>query len=127
MTNLRAGATSVSVRTEASARNGETLSLRVAFWNLDLDQLDQTNIEPWKILEVSPYSEVYDQDWDRIFSRAVIETYHGIIRDPEDTIFGLGRCPNCGSTELHRSEATDYYGDETYYFIACTECGWGEG
>lgn len=93
-TILRYNVSSVSVRTEASSKNGETLSVRMAFWSLDLSQLDQADIEPWEILELSPYSSVYDQEWDLVFPSAVVQTYNEVISDSNDTVFGLGRCTN---------------------------------
>jgi predicted RNA-binding Zn-ribbon protein involved in translation (DUF1610 family) len=34
-------------------------------------------------------------------------------------------CPECGSTELERSSATDPREDgDTYYFIKCRQCRW---
>ena len=124
MTTLRAHVSSLCVQTDASARDGETLSLRVAFWNLPLHQLEQVRIEPWTILEISQYSEIYDQDWNQLFPRAVVDTYQEIISDSNDIVFGLGRCPRCGATELRRSELIDYQGDETYAVIECATCKW---
>jgi hypothetical protein len=36
------------------------------------------------------------------------------------------RCPQCGSDQLERKSALDPRDDDMYYFIGCTECGWGE-
>ncbi len=58
---------SVSVQTEASLRTGETLSMRIAFWNLNLNHIDDLKIEPWEILEISNYSEIYDDTWDETY------------------------------------------------------------
>lgn len=44
---------------EASARNGETLSVRFAFLQLDFDELDKFSSHWWEILEVANYSEIY--------------------------------------------------------------------
>lgn len=50
----------LGIQTEASARNGETLSVRMAFWNLNLDHIATVELPPWEILEVRPFSEIYD-------------------------------------------------------------------
>ena len=44
---------------EASARNGETLSVRFAFLQLDFDELDKLSSPWWEILEIAYYSEIY--------------------------------------------------------------------
>jgi len=46
--------------TEASGRDGETLSVRLAFIQLDCDELNRFTSPWWEILEVAPYSEIYD-------------------------------------------------------------------
>lgn len=47
---------------EASARDGETLSVRLVFTNLDIRDLEKFQSAWWEILEVAHYSEVYDVD-----------------------------------------------------------------
>ncbi len=44
---------------EASARNGETLSVRLAFIHLNLSELEKFKSNLWEILEVDYYSEIY--------------------------------------------------------------------
>jgi len=44
---------------EASARNGETLSVRLAFIHLNLGELERFRSYLWEILEVAYYSEIY--------------------------------------------------------------------
>lgn len=46
---------------ECSARNGETLSVRLAFLNLNLEGLDKFDSDLWEILEVAYYSELYGE------------------------------------------------------------------
>ena len=113
-------------QSEASARNGETLSVRIAFWNLDLDRFDQLEIPNWSILEISEFSELYDESPADLLAKAVVKAHGSIVSDPWDTVFGIGRCPRCGSTKLTRSTSIDHAHDETYYTIGCSECGWGE-
>lgn len=126
--DLRAQVSSLFVKTEASARNGETLSLRVAFWNLDLNKLEKVNTEPWEVLEIASYSELYGSgsDWNEYFPGAILGAYKDLISDPDEPFFGLQRCPECISRDLRHSSATDELGDETYYFIRCGNCGWGD-
>jgi len=45
--------------TEASARDGESLSVRLAFVQLDLDELESFASPWWAIRELAPYSEIY--------------------------------------------------------------------
>lgn len=113
-------------QTEASERNGETLSVRIAFWNLDLDRLDQLSLSNWEIVEVANFSELYETSAEDLLAKAVVKASTDIVSDPWDTAFGVGRCPRCGSDKLNRFSTTDHYRDETYYTVECTECGWSE-
>lgn len=113
-------------QTEASERNGETLSVRIAFWNLDLDRLDQFDLPNWTTLEIANFSELYDTSADDFLARAVVKASGDVVNDPWDTAFGVGRCPRCGSEKLKRYSTTDHYYDETYHTIECKECGWSE-
>jgi hypothetical protein len=48
-------------------RNGETVSVRYAFWLLDLDLLPRQLPYCWELLEVAPFSELYpNQDPDNL-------------------------------------------------------------
>jgi 5-methylcytosine-specific restriction endonuclease McrA len=113
-------------QTEASNRTGETLSVRYAFWNLDLNSLDKLCLGPFEVLEVAPFGEVYNNSWDNSFPRAVVDTYERVIRDDKDPIFGLGFCPKCGSGRLNRSSGEDPNRDKFYYFIECEDCHWSD-
>lgn len=117
---------SLSAQTEASARNGETLSIRFAFWNLDLNHLSGCDLSPWEILEIAPYSDIYDTKWDDLFPKAVVQTHHAIVADADEPVFGLRLCPKCASDRLKHSGQMDYKHDEIYYLIECEECGWGD-
>ena len=46
---------------EASGRNGETLSVRLAFVYLDEKEMRQFESDWWEILEVASYSEIYGE------------------------------------------------------------------
>ena len=116
----------LAAQPEASARNGETLSVRIAFWNLDLDRLDQFDLSHWEILEIANFTELYDTSPDDFLAKAVVKASGSVVADPWDTAFGVGRCPRCGSDKLKRSSSIDHYYDETYYTIECQHCGWLE-
>jgi predicted RNA-binding Zn-ribbon protein involved in translation (DUF1610 family) len=113
-------------QTEASERNGETLSVRIAFWNLDLDRLDNLEIPHWSILEIAQFSEIYETDAGDLLSKAVVKAHATVVADPWDTAFGVGRCPRCGSQKLTRASEIDHQHDDIYHTIKCDECGWFE-
>lgn len=46
---------------EASGRTGETLSVRIAFTALNLDEIDRLYGTGWEILEIAYYSEIYGE------------------------------------------------------------------
>lgn len=46
---------------EASARNGETLSVRLAFVHLDEREMGVFKSDWWEVLEVASYSEIYGE------------------------------------------------------------------
>jgi len=121
---MRKSITSLSAQTEASYRNGETLSLRIAFWNINLEQLDNISMAPWEILEISYYSDIYDEKWDTIFPKAVVETYHSVIYNGSS---GIARCPECGSNDIKQRSMIDNEHDESYDITICEQCGWTSG
>jgi len=44
--------------------NGENLSVRLAMIDLDLDKLESAEFPPWELMEVAPYSEIYEGEFD---------------------------------------------------------------
>ncbi len=108
---------------ESSARDGETLSMRIAFWNLDVGRLDHLDIEGWSITEVARFSELYAGLPDDLLAKAVVKAHAAVVDDPTAPM-GVGRCPQCGSANLKHSFATDDARDETYYMVECDECDW---
>jgi hypothetical protein len=44
-----------------SDRNGETMSVRYALWDLDYDKLNNLNLTWWEILELSLHTEIYGE------------------------------------------------------------------
>lgn len=108
---------SLSVETEPSCRDGETLTLRYAFWNIDIEVFYDIDIYPWVILEIAPFSEIYDSDWDEFFPRAIVQTYHSILRTQDI-------CPRCGSNKISHKCYPDPHRDELWHVSECQECGW---
>lgn len=59
---------------EASQRTGETLSVRLAFFQLNFDELDKFTSPWWEILEIQYYSEVYGSSvWARLRHKKKIQ------------------------------------------------------
>jgi hypothetical protein len=44
-----------------SQRTGETISVRCAFWDLDLDKIDSLKLRWWEILELALHTEIYGE------------------------------------------------------------------
>jgi hypothetical protein len=54
-----------------SERKGEAVSVRYAFWLLDVDLLPEQLPYGWELLEVAPWSEIYPrEDPDELFAQA---------------------------------------------------------
>lgn len=108
-------------------RNGETQSVRIAFWNVEIERVDAVDIAPWELLDVAHFSDLYETDWDDFFPRAVVSSYQEVIRggDP-DGVFGISRCPRCGGESLQYSTATDFAHDEAYHLVTCLRCRWAD-
>jgi len=59
---------------EASQRTGETLSVRLAFFQLNFDELDKFTSPWWEILEIQYYSEVYgSSEWARLRHKTKVQ------------------------------------------------------
>lgn len=56
---LQRGLTCQFFHTEVSSRNGETLSVRLSFAGLDLDQFSKLELAWWEVLEVALFSYTY--------------------------------------------------------------------
>lgn len=115
----------VVTETEASYRDGELLSVRIAAWHVDFEELGCLELPLWGVLEVNRYSEVYDHSWQDDFVQAVVRTYHDVITDKRE-LFGFRFCPQCGSKELKQSEHLHSIRDEAYCVIVCNRCGWSD-
>lgn len=106
--------------------NGETLSMRLAFWYFDINEITSITPAPWIITEIAMYSEIYEDNPEELYKKAVVQIYQKIIYDPNDPVFRLSMCPDCGSKQLERSSSIDYNHDEEYFLIKCLDCGWGD-
>jgi hypothetical protein len=56
---LRAKCKGVVVQTEASARSGESLSVRFAIWHVGIEDFLGALEEPWDLLEVAEFRDIY--------------------------------------------------------------------
>jgi len=62
------------------------------------------------------------------FIRAIVKKYREVVIDTthKGDPLPYRACPKCGNIKLKRSSIVDYAGDEEYFIIECTECGWSE-
>jgi len=60
---LRAIGVSRPINTEASERNGETISVRIAMEGWDLDRIAGVDASPWEVLEVAQFAQIYESSW----------------------------------------------------------------
>jgi hypothetical protein len=126
LSTLRAKGLTLVVPCESSERNGETLSIRVASWALDLDNLQNLLDIWWTITEVMPYSEIYDSSPEPLFMKALIQGANKAVRTT-DISRPWAFCPSCGSEKLVWSEDSAYHLiDDIYYFVKCQDCNWME-
>ena len=104
-------------------RSGEDVSVRYAFWLLDLDRVTGSIDICWDVLAVQKYSEVFDTSADDLLDRAVVSRYHQIVHNaPDGDPVGLSACPDCGSTDL-KYQSFSNGEDDTIYEVTCKECG----
>jgi hypothetical protein len=103
-------------------RSGEGVSVRYAFWMLDLDGVTQSIDFCWHVLAVQKYSELFQTSADDLLDRAVVSRYHQIVYNaPDGDPVGISACPSCGSMDLKfESFSND---DDTIYEVTCNECG----
>lgn len=72
---LARGLTVPVAPTEGSSRNGETLSLRLAFWDVELTEVVQFYEGAWEILEWGYFEDVYSPNEKPLFIAAVNKLY----------------------------------------------------
>ena len=102
------------IRAEASQFNGESLSIRLATWDFDVDRLEGGSLSPWELLEIEPASTFYGSEGAVALASAIKDTYN---------IFHAERhgCPECGGKVV----ISGFAGETGEVGIAtCTACGW---
>lgn len=57
--SVESSSSSAFFQPESSQRTGETLSTRIAFISLDLDEIEDFENPWWRMLDIEPYSSVY--------------------------------------------------------------------
>lgn len=70
---LRGRCKGVAVQTEASERNEESLSVKFAIWHVSIDDFLGSLDEPWDLLEVAEFREIYPDD-------SALEIYREALR-----------------------------------------------
>lgn len=107
-----------------SDRNGETVSVRYAFWDVDLDKLANELPGGWQILEIGKYSDIYGTlPPTNLFQRGIVRAYKDAVIEPTDgDPLPYLSCPECGNSALDRASYSNE--DDTIYEIRCTECSW---
>lgn len=124
MRTLRTSSVAVVVQCEASDRNGETLSMRAATWAFDPDQLHLFLKPWWTLVEIAPFSGIYDQPYQPLFGQALVQTASDAVYSGDPTR-PWRLCPRCGSTELRWDEwSNDHLIDDPYYNVQCAACRW---
>jgi hypothetical protein len=104
-------------------RSGEDVSVRYAFWLLDLDRVTHSIDFCWDVLAVQKYSDLFQTPADDLLDRAVVSRYHQIVYDaPNGDPVGISACPDCGSTDL-KYQSFSNGEDDTIYEVTCNECG----
>lgn len=102
-------------------RNGETISIRIAFWIFDLDRITESIEFCWDVLAVQRYSEVFETSADDLLDHAIVSRYHEIVNNAPSDPVGISACPECGSRDLERASFSDE--TDTRYEAKCRECG----
>lgn len=106
-------------------RSGEGLSVRFAFWLLDLDRIVANINSYWKVLAVQRFSDLFQTPAHELLDRAVVSRYHQIVHNaPEGDPVGLSACPQCGSTDLEYESFSN--GEDTIFEVTCKECSYKE-
>jgi hypothetical protein len=102
------------IQAEPSLRTGETISIRLAIWDYAAERLPDLLADPWEILEVAPFEEIYPrQRADELFARAAKNSF---------TLFDAERdgCPICGGPIRISSSASE---SGEFAIASCEKCG----
>jgi len=75
---LREDTKSVLTTIEPYEFNGETLTVRLVCWYLDISELNEDILKPWNITEIAMFSDIYDGDHKDYYKTAIIQTYHQV-------------------------------------------------
>jgi len=107
-------------------RNGETVSLRLACWMIDVDQLPSPLPYSWELLAVDPLSEIdTDMTAEDLLAPSVVARYQDLTLDRASSDpLPYTRCILCGSRALQRFTTTLNGAD--IYTIRCKKCEWSE-
>lgn len=94
--------------------SGETLSVRFAIWNLDVDKLEKIGLGKWELLEVDAASGIYGLDSARALGEAIDESYNIFYAEKNG-------CPECGG-KVTMSGSSSESGELA--IGTCEQCGW---
>lgn len=111
--------------TEASARDGECLGMRIAFWSEEVERIADCLPGEWETFGVYLFSELYDCSWVPLVSQAVWIKYLSMDRKRRRRPPHLWPCPGCGSSLIKGSVAlgSDL---ECILWLRCEECRWSD-
>ena len=107
-------------------RNGETVSLRLACWMIDVDQLPFPLPHSWELMAVDPLSEIDTSiRAEDLLASSIVAKYQDLTLDETSSDpLPYTRCILCGSRELQRFTTTLNGAD--IYTIRCKKCEWCE-
>ena len=109
--------------TEASARDGEGLGMRIAFWTDEPQNIGSCLSNGWEPFEVRLFSDLYDCSWEDLISRAVEIKYVALRRKAPKGPLALWSCPKCSSVGMEGRVAI---GPDlrSLFWLRCEKCDW---
>ncbi|WP_158675255.1 HNH endonuclease [Thiohalobacter thiocyanaticus] len=93
---------------------GESLSVRLAIWNFDIDRLDPVDLSDWELLDVEPAYKLYGDNSAEALGDAINDTYNIFYAEK----YG---CPKCGGKVVMSGSASE---SGEFAIGACQQCGW---